>query len=147
MDLLLQAIVSTLVFTSSFFGLGAVAPADSVELGLAEMSPAGVSGGFAVPASGCSDTSHGPIHDCDGTPTIYADPPIIRVGDTATVYWDPGGLPNCVLGGNLTSAGPVTTVGSEEVSPTAETTYTITCDGAGNEGAATVKVLPRIQET
>ena len=132
----------------------AISESSSVELGLREVSPKGEAGGFAIPASGCSAASpewHGaPIHDCATFPDISVDKPIIRLGDPVEVSWDPRTHANCILSGNVMELTPVpnpNSIDSRTDYPTGETTYTITCEGAGNTDSASVKVLPRIQET
>jgi hypothetical protein len=133
-------------------GQQVVVPVDSVEVGLSETSPNGPAGGFAMPASGCSaPTVHDDrgIHDCDGLPEIEVDPPIIRVGETANVSWDPKpeeGLTNCVVSGGSLSAGLVTETGDEDVSPSADTRYYIDCDNNRSDSTL-LRVLPEIQET
>lgn len=146
MDTLIQTAILSLVFTAGLFGIAitpVVQDTGSVELGLIELSPNGEAGGFAIPASACSDPSSG----CPGIPSITAAPPIIRIGDTAVVSWDPQSHSNCNLIGNLAAEGPVSSSGSEDVTPTAETIYRIECDGFEHEDSAVVRVLPRIQET
>ena len=168
METILNLFTPAIMLFSSLMGFGdtnlaqvpVVAQAQSVELGLTEVSPLGAAGGFAMPASGCSAADpnwHGlPVHDCVTLPDIRTNTPIIRLGDPVTVSWDPRGNVNCILSSNVTSLtvspNPATVpngnaIGSRIDSPTGETTYTIVCDGAENRDSATVKVLPRIQET
>lgn len=130
----------------------------SVELDLQELSPRGESGGFAMPASGCSAADpnpvwHGyPIHDCVNPlffPKISVDKPIVRSGNPVTVSWDPKAHRYCVLSANLASLSPVpdgTVVGSVIINLLGETSYSIVCEG-GYSDSVTVKILPRIQET
>jgi hypothetical protein len=168
MESILNILTPVIMLVSGLMGLGdgnvaqvsAIEEVQSVELGLTEVSPRGAAGGFAMPASGCSDADpdwHGlPIHDCATLPDIRTNSPIIRLGDPVTISWDPRGNVNCVLSSNVMAlvVSPNSTtppngnaIGSRIDSPTGETTYTIVCDGSGNQDAATVKVLPRIQET
>ncbi len=158
METLINIVASAVLFVGSIVGLGsdatplvATLQQPSVEFGLSEVSPRGEAGGFAMPASGCSDTSHGPIHDCALVPEINVNKSIIRLGDPVIVSWDPRSNTNCVLSDNVMALPPATPDGnvadSRSSIPSGETTYTITCDGAGNEDSASVKVLPRIQET
>lgn len=137
-------------FSSGSTSAVATANQQSVEFGLSEVSPRGVEGGFAMPASGCSDTTHGPIHDCALYPEINVNKAIIRLGESIVVSWDPRSNTNCVLTTNVTALPPATpngnVVGSRDATPTGETTYSISCDGNRTD-SATVKVLPRIQET
>lgn len=168
METIFNLLAPAIMLVSSLMGLGDAHTAQvatvqaqrSVELGLTEVSPRGEAGGFAMPASGCSAADpnwHGePIHDCASLPDIRTNSPIIRLGDPVTVSWDPRGNTSCVLSSNvtslITSPNPATApdgnvIGSRIDSPTGETIYTIVCAGAGNQDAATVRVLPRIQET
>lgn len=157
MQALVSFIAPVIIFVSTLISgsqppsaQGPVSQVSSVELGLHETSPKGAEGGFAMPASGCSDTSHGPIHDCATIPTISVDKPIVRLGDSVTVTWNPHGHTNCSLSINLSSKTPApnaNATGSLVDSPTGETSYSIVCDGAGNQASVTVRVLPRIQET
>jgi len=129
--------------------LNNVAPS-SVEIGIAELSPRGEAGGYAMPASGCSENQwHGNgLHDCGRQPVIELDDNIIRIGEQTELRWDPNGIDNCVLIGNLDSAGAVTGPGSEFIQPIADTTYVIICDNEQEyTQTVTVRVLPRIQET
>lgn len=154
MESIFNVIVS-LVMSVTGAGVGAdqvaVAPdPSSVEIGLAELSPAGEAGGYAMPASGCSAAQwHGAgLHDCNQQPTIDVDDPIVRIGEETTLRWDSNGISGCQLLGNLTNQGPVTGSGSEVITPFADTTYVIICDEeAEYTQAVTVRVLPRIQET
>ena len=124
---------------------------DSVELGLREMSPKGSEGGFAIPASGCSSgCDHAP------DPVITVDKPIVRYGDSVKIHWNPKTNTGCQLSENVNvlvgGLNPTTTpnamaVGSRIDLPEGESIYTITCNRSGHTDSATVKVLPRIQET
>ncbi len=168
METIFNLLAPVIMLVSGLMGLGdahiaqvaTIQEQRSVELGLTEVSPKGEAGGFAMPASGCSSADpdwHGaPVHDCSTLPDIRTNNPIIRLGDPVTVSWDPRGNTGCVLSSNVTalvsSPNPATApngnaIGSRIDSPTGETIYTITCTGTGNRDQATVKVLPRIQET
>lgn len=159
MELISYIVLTLGALFSGFSGVpetpSAVLASASVELGIQEVSPRGEAGGFAIPASGCSDADpdwHGfPIHDCSVLPEINTNKPVIRYGEDVIITWDPHSHINCVLSGNVTDLPPVGAdgnfPGTRTDTPTGETTYTITCDGVGNADAATVKVLPRIQET
>lgn len=169
METIFNLLAPAIIFVAGLVGVGAddvsnvsaIQARQSVELGLTEVSPRGEAGGFAMPASGCSAADSNwhddvPIHDCSTLPDIRVNSPIIRLGDPVTVSWDPRSNLNCVLSSNVmalvTSPNSATppngnAIGSRIDDPTGETTYTITCDGVGNQDAAVVKVLPRIQET
>ena len=148
------SIITSLLFAVTGATAGAETPAaagpSSVEIGLAELSPAGEAGGYAMPASGCSAADwHGRgLHDCNQQPLIDVDDPIVRMGENTTLRWNPNGISNCRLLGNLTNQGPVSRAGSEVITPFADTTYVIVCDNqSAYTQSVTVRVLPRIQET
>lgn len=174
METLLQLFTTVVFFTASIFGQGvlplmgahegAQVQSGSVELGLNEVSPNGDAGGFAIPASGCSAADprwHGGPADAGCVtvtkPTITVDKPVIRVGDTVKISWDPKGNASCVLSPNVralivsplnaVTAPNANAVGSRNDIPASETTYSIVCGAAGNEASVSVRVLPRIQET
>jgi hypothetical protein len=162
METLINIFAPIALFVAGIVGVGpdntsliASVEQPSVEFGLSEVSPKGESGGFAMPASGCSAASpewHGePVHDCALVPEINVNKSIIRLGDPIIVSWDPRTNTNCILSNNVMVLPPATPDGNVADSrisiPTGETTYSIVCDGAGNEDSASVKVLPRIQET
>lgn len=165
METVLNFFTPILMLASSVMGVGSVAASDhaavsvdqaSVELGLTETSPRGAQGGFAMPASGCSAADprwHGyPITDCSIMPDITTNKSIIRLGGSVIISWDPKIHQNCVLSPNVTRLNTPSTpdgnvAGSRTDTPTGETSYSIVCDGAGNQDSVTVKVLPRIQES
>ncbi len=72
--------------------------------------------------------------------TISASPVTIITGDTATLTWSSTNATSCTASGGW--SGTKTISGSESVSPTANTTYTLSCSGTGGSvnGAATVTV-------
>jgi len=153
MESVFNIIASLLIAVTSLVGgeqaSNNVAPS-SVEIGIAELSPRGESGGYAMPASGCSeDQWHGNgLHNCGRQPVIELDDTIIRIGEETELRWDPNGIDNCVLLGNLQNQGPVVAAGSETIEPIADTTYVIICDNEQEyTQTVTVRVLPRIQET
>lgn len=116
---------------------------DTVEIGLAEVSPLGPDGGYAVPASGCSYTGHGTVHECTG-PDITADPPIVRYDGEVEICWDPGGyLSGCTLSDNLTGNG--NSAACETVTLVSESTFDINC--GTDTSSVTVLVLPQVEET
>lgn len=76
MKKILSAIMLLMLGTASFvvfeyfmqgnaYAVSSEAQLASVEIGFTEFSPLGEAGGYAIPASGCGDTSHGAEHDCD----------------------------------------------------------------------------------
>lgn len=153
METVLNIVASFFLAVTGAGGGDAVATAqtpESVEVGIAEVSPAGEAGGYAMPASGCSEEDwHGEgLHDCNQQPEIELDDPIVRIGEETTLRWDPNGIDRCVLVGNLENEGPVNGPGSEVIAPFADTTFVIICDNnAGYTDTVTIRVLPRIQET
>lgn len=153
MESIFSIVTSFLMAVTGAAGIGtdavAVAPSSS-EIGIAELSPAGEAGGYAMPASGCSDNQwHGNgLHDCGRQPIITIDDPIVRTGEETTLRWDNNGIDGCVLVGNVAEQGPVTGPGFTTISPVADTTYIIICDNEQTyTQTAFVRVLPRIQET
>ncbi len=163
MEILLQTLAATLISISTMLGIGyedtlPILSPDSVELGLREVSPQGTAGGFAIPASGCSVPHAGGYYqDCEAQkPDISVNKPIVRLGEPLTVSWNPKLNIGCVLSSNAmlltTSPNPAiapnaNVTGSRIAVPAGETTYTITCTGAGNSDTVTAKILPRYQET
>jgi hypothetical protein len=159
MDYIQEIIAASMLLIAGLMGsggLGVVDPApQTVEVGLAETSPLGEAGGYATPASGCSvAASHDEsIHDCSTLPEIHTDKPIVRYGEDVVVGWNPYMHENCVLSQSVlllpptTLPTPITVSGVRTANPTAETTFSITCDGVGNFDSVTVRVLPRAQET
>jgi hypothetical protein len=159
METILHIVAPIIMLASSVFGFNThtVSPSSeapevaqtSVEFELYETSPKGAAGGFAIPASGCAPAdihdARG-LHDCSTMPDISVDKPIIPYGESVTVSWDPTVHTGCVLSANLGSIA-VSSTGSTVTTPTGETSYSIVCDGVGNQDSVTVKVLPRIQET
>ena len=155
METIFSLITSTLIFITGLLPMQGIVGVqnqsmpDSVEIGLSETSPAGPQGGFAVPASGCTDLSHGPIHQCNKLPEISSNPYVIRMGESATVTWKTNGIAGCELIGDLAAAGSLSTnaQGSEVVQPSSDAVYTIRCTSDTYMDIVTVRVLPRIQET
>ncbi len=168
MESIINILVSATLFTTSLFGLNTNdflqtdllpqqdAPV-SVEFGLSETSPRGEKGGFAMPASACSQPHPGDPVPCPATdePKITAVPPIVRKGEVTKITWDPNGNIYCNLSANVLALkispdNPTTVpnsdaVGSRNDRPNNEKKYTIYC--ANTEASVTVRVLPVIQET
>ena len=141
---MIDFIIAAMMAVGAFFGMsnGASINIDTVEIGLAEVSPRGVAGGFAIPASGCSYPAHGECSD----PSITSSDPIVRYGEDVEICWDPGAHDSCVLSSNLTGTAAV--AGCEDVAVYADTTYTISCDdGVTAEASVQVFALPLIEET
>ncbi len=74
------------------------------------------------------------------TVTISATPSSINSGDSATVIWSSTNATSCTASGGWTGTKSIS--GTEVVSPTTDTTYTLSCSGAGGSanGSATVSV-------
>lgn len=87
--------------------------------------------------------------DCTPAPTITADYSIIRPGYPVVISWDPRGNTNCMLSLNLLNLQPTPNgkiLGSIHDMPTAETSYSIVCDGIGKQSSVTVNVLPNLSQ-
>jgi hypothetical protein len=89
------------------------------------------------------------VSDGGGTPppaaptaSISASPSTIDAGQSATISWSSTDATSCTVSGAW--SGTKATSGSEIVSPTATSTYTITCDGDGGSAndSTTVTVNP-----
>ena len=149
MESVAHIIASLMLAVSSMTGIGddglskQSQSAGSAELGIVELSPRGVEGGFAMPASGCSAHTH--TGEICGDPEIDLEDPIIRDDETTQVCWDPNGRTDCRLLGDLENRGPVTGPGCETVDPDSDSTYILIC--GSDVQSATLRVLPRVQET
>jgi hypothetical protein len=129
-------IISALLVSLSLFFTGFMSPAEpSVEVGISTVSPAGIQGGYAVPASGCSH-----VHDNDcATPTIDANKELISPGNSVVISWNPDNHNFCELSANLT--GDPTAIGSETVILETTTRFSIECfDGPFETAFASVQV-------
>jgi hypothetical protein len=134
--------ISALVMMISVFFTGFFTPDQpSVEIGISSLSPAGIAGGYAVPASGCSD-----LHDNDcAAPTITADAEVVRKGDSVTVCWNPDNHTSCTLSGNLT--GDPNILMCDTVTVENKSIFAIACtDGLYGESQVAVEVIPTFQE-
>lgn len=123
--------------------LGQTQSPGSAELGISELSPRGLQGGFAMPASGCSGHTH--VGEICGEPEFELDDPIIRDDEETQICWDPNGRTDCRLLGDLDARGPVTGPGCETVDPDSDATYVLVC--GSDVFTQTLRVLPRVQET
>ncbi len=82
-------------------------------------------------------------------PTITGDPKVVTSGSDSTISWNTNdALPeNCSVSGPRLNESPLTSVtGSEVVTVTRESTYTIDC-GISGTAEVIIQVLPTIQET
>lgn len=86
-----------------------------------------------------------------GDITIDIDPDIVRYGESATITWNGDNASECtVTGYGITSPSGIGVTGSVTVTNmTGEATYTLNCTlgQKSKEATATVRVLPRVQET
>ncbi len=148
MESLAHIITTLMMVVSSMTGIGdgslaASQSPGSSELGISELSPLGLSGGLAMPASGCSGHTHA-AEVCDN-PGIEIEDPIIRDDEDTEICWDPAGRTDCTLLGDLDNRGPVDGPGCETVDPDSDSTYILVC--GDDVFPATLRVLPRVQET
>lgn len=95
---------------------------------------------------GCTSANDDDETNTMGDPTIDADQTFVRSGEDVTISWDPAGNPGCSLSAQLSTASPVTTVGSESVTISNTSIFTISCT-SGREDSVTVRVVPSIFET
>ncbi len=74
--------------------------------------------------------------------SFTATPTQIAAGQSSTLAWSTAYATSCTAGGSWTGTEP--TSGSQGVSPTSTSTYTLTCSGAGNpaQKSVTVTVVP-----
>jgi len=146
------AVVAILLFTSLLFSTGTGLlgmPVDSVELGVASLSPNGAAGGAVIPASCGSPPSPHEGDMCEPPiVTVTPNPPCgactggggttVNGGGSATISWTaPPGAVSC-SGTNFSTGGLLT--GSAVVSPADTTTYIVTCNTPGDDGSASVTV-------
>jgi hypothetical protein len=135
-------IISALLATITIFFSGLFMPAQpSVEIGISSLSPAGIEGGYAVPASGCSD-----LHDNDcAAPTITTSRNLVRKGDPVEICWNPDNHISCTLSPNL--SGNPNILACDTVTLQNKTQFSISCtDGLPGESTVTVEVVPTFQE-
>lgn len=112
-------------------------PLSSPEVAVEEFSPAGESGGSVVPAS-CPSYAH-TTGECT-PPTFSCTSPTINEGESITCSWScPSAYNTSSSGTNFSTGGALS--GSKEVTPTADTTYTVTCAPTGAYTNAPVTVL------
>jgi hypothetical protein len=137
----MEILAALLIAVSTFFTGFFVTPEPSVEIGISSLSPAGVEGGFAVPASGCSD-----LHDNDcAVPVITAETDLVRKGETVEICWNPDNHTSCTLSPNL--SGNANAIACDNPTVTNATTFSITCtDGIPGESTVQVEVVPTVFE-
>jgi hypothetical protein len=137
----MEIIAAVLIAISSFFTSFFITPTPSVEVGVSTLSPAGAEGGYAVPASGCSD-----LHDSDcAAPTITSETDLVRKGETVEICWNPDNHTSCSLSPNL--SGNANAVACDTVAIDNATTFLISCtDGIPGESTVLVEVVPTVFE-
>ena len=108
----------------------------SIEVGLAEMSPRGREGGYAVPASAAATAP---------TVTLYANPAIVNFYRKSVLTWQSTNADACVATGGWSGAKGLSGVETTQ-NITAQTTFTITCSRGTNTAVrnATVRVNPNM---
>ncbi|MBI2618291.1 hypothetical protein HYW58_02460 [Candidatus Kaiserbacteria bacterium] len=138
--LLVVAIIFS-VLAGGIASIGGFSMENSVEVGVATLSPLGVSGGFAIPAS-CPSYAHNP-GECT-PPTFTATGGsgsgsniFINEGSSATLEWQGFSSSSC-SGVNFSTGGAVS--GSAVVTPADTTQYTVICSNGG-QSSVTVNVL------
>ncbi len=72
------------------------------------------------------------------TVTLAADPTSIASGASSTLTWSSTNATSCTASGGWTGAEAIS--GTQSVSPTLTTSYTLTCTGAGGSASATATV-------
>jgi hypothetical protein len=137
----MEIISAILIAISSFFTGYFVAPTPSVEVGISSLSPAGIDGGYAVPASGCSDLHN---NDC-AVPVITAETDLVRADTSVEICWNPDNHTSCTLSPNL--SGNPNNIDCDDVVITNATVFSISCtDGIPGESTVLVEVVPTIFE-
>jgi hypothetical protein len=148
MKIFTYILILVLVFVGGLFSVGLLHVGDgpdTVEIGLSETSPRGESGGYAVPASGCSGG------DCEDV-TLTVDKTLVRKGDLVEVCWYPKTHTSCTLSPAVKFANDTPTgVGCEDITITSEVVFELTCTAPTSLGAKEstkrVRVLPMIYES
>ncbi|MDZ4226036.1 MAG: lamin tail domain-containing protein, partial [Patescibacteria group bacterium] len=103
------------------------------------ISAAGISFTFNLPSKKCKEPPPPPPPP-EEEPTLEfsASPTTIEEGDSSTLEWDSTDADSCTASGGW--SGSKALDGTELVSPSATTTYTLTCEGDGGEVAESVTV-------
>ncbi|MBI2108957.1 MAG: hypothetical protein HYT93_02120 [Parcubacteria group bacterium] len=130
---LIVAVLALLLIGWIFWGAGlTMLPQKSVEVGVTSLSPKGISGGFAIPAS-CPSYEHTPGECAPPALNLFGENNetgesggaiTINQGGSVTIEWNATGATSCD-GLNFSTGGAIS--GSVVVSPTTDTTYTVVC--------------------
>jgi len=117
----------------------------SVELGVASMSPLGPSGGFAIPASGESYPDY-PSYAPPPTATLSTSPDTVNSGGACSLFWSSTDATSCTGIGFSTGGAIQNPSGGHSTGALTQTTsYQVYCTGAGGTSAtvsATCTVIP-----
>ncbi|OGG88462.1 hypothetical protein A3H15_03130 [Candidatus Kaiserbacteria bacterium RIFCSPLOWO2_12_FULL_50_28] len=130
-------------FSSIFLHL----PFHTVQLCPKTITAAGISVSVFLPGL-CDDAPpppeepEDPAEPEDPTLEFSADPDALEEGDSSTLAWEAENADTCAASDGWDGDKP--TSGSESVSPTETTTYTLTCEGEGGEvmQSVIVTVIP-----
>ncbi len=128
------AIIVLVVLGAVFFGFSGIdsVPLKSVEVGVMPLSPKGIAGGYAIPAS-CPSYEHTPGECAPPAADFFGENNqtgqqggalSINQGGSATIDWNATSATSCD-GLNFSTGGA--TSGTAVVSPTTDTTYTLVC--------------------
>src|SRR3989338_1763885 len=128
------AVVALVLFGAVFFGFKGtnILPEKSVEVGVTSLSPKGIAGGYAIPAS-CPSYEHTPGECAPPAADFFGENNqtgqqggalSINQGGSATIDWNATSATSCD-GLNFSTGGA--TSGTAVVSPTTDTTYTLVC--------------------
>jgi hypothetical protein len=148
MKIFTHILILVLVLVGGVLTVGVLYPGDApdtVEIGLSETSPRGDSGGYAVPASGCSGG------DCEDV-TLTVDSTLVRKGEPVTVCWYLKGHTSCSLNPANKFNDPVPISDAcEIITITGEVEFKLTCTAPTNlgtkESTKRVRVLPEMYES
>jgi hypothetical protein len=113
--------------TKATSGSQSVSPGATTKYGLTCTGPGGTASDSAIVTVLAAPTV-----------TLTADPATITSGQSSTLTWSSTGATTCTASGGW--AGTKTTSGTQSVSPTGTTTYTLACTGAGGTTTRSVTV-------
>ncbi len=92
----------------------------------------------AACSGGSSESSSAPDPVVPPSVSLSASPSAIDAGQIATLTWSSQDASSCTAGGGW--SGGKSLSGSEQISPTTSTNYTLSCDGSGGSASASVTV-------
>ena len=106
------------------------------------ISAAGISIKFNLPSKKCDTTPPPPPDEEEPTLDFSADPTTIEEGDSSTLEWDSTDAVSCTASGGW--SGGKALDGTQVVTPSATTTYTLECENDEGEvtKSVTVNVIP-----